>query len=223
MKKDANRTGIWGGSGSGKSTCLKEQLELVDHDRQIVLDPLQDWKRERGYKTVRSTKEMLTVLKRDWNSSFKIVFDVDIMKHDPVKTLDEVSRALFVIQEPYNAGRDKRMMTLVVDEMADFFPNQGAKMQRHQFYHLSRKGRHYGINIFGASQRLAEVHPSFRGNARENYFFRQDEAIDVQRALQSLGSEWKSELLGLQDHEYLHKQQGTITKGKNACNWNKRR
>jgi len=217
MKKDANRIGIWGGSGSGKSTCLKELL--VNHDRQIVLDPMDDWKKQRGYKTVKSTKQLLQALKANWSGSFKIVFAVNVRQIDPVKALNDVSRAMFAAQQPYNSGKDKRKLSLIVDEMADFFPNQGAKMLRHEFYHLSRKGRHYGVNIFGASQRLAEVHPSFRGNARENYFFRQDEAIDIQRALQSLGSQWKNDLLALQDHEYLHKVQGTITKGKNKCNF----
>ena len=219
MNKDANRIGIWGGSGSGKSTRLKELLK--GHDRQIVLDPLDDWKNEKGYRTVKTLKQLYAALKKNWNTGFKIVLSVDIEKYDPVDLLDQLSKALFVIQKPYNDKKDRRKLTLVVDEMADFFPNQGMKMQNHQFYPLSRKGRHYGINIFGASQRLAEVHPSFRGNARENYFFRQDEAIDVQRALSSLGSEYKADLLGLKDHEYLHKEQGTVKKGKNKCNWKK--
>ena len=214
MKKDANRIGIWGGSGSGKSTRLKELLRK-DPCPEIVLDPLDDWKHEKKYKTVHSIQELYREVKRRWHTPFKIVFSVDVRRIDPVQTLDELSKGLFVIQEPYNKRKNTRMLNLIVDEMADFFPNQGAKMQSHEFYHLSRKGRHYGINIYGASQRLAEVHPSFRGNARENYFFRQDQAIDVQRALQSLGSEYKADLLGLKDHEYLHKVQGQVTKGKN--------
>jgi hypothetical protein len=217
MNKDANRVGIWGGSGSGKSTRLKELLK--GDNRQIILDPLDDWRHEKGYKSVKTLKQLYKELKKNWNKGFKIVVRVDIAISDTVQILDELSKSLLIIQKPYSDKKDKRKITLVVDEMADFYPNQGLKMQGHTFYALSRKGRHYGVNIFGASQRLAEVHTSFRGNARENYFFRQDEAIDVQRALSSLGTQYKAQLLALKDHHYLHKIQGDVKTGKNKCNF----
>jgi len=215
MEKDANRIGIWGGSGSGKSTRLKELL-AKDPYPQIVLDPLDDWRTNKKYKTVHSPAELFREVKKRWFTKFMIVYAVDLRKIDPQSAIDTVSKGLFLMQEPYNQGKDSRMINLIVDEMADFYPNK-MSMQSNEFYHLSRKGRHYGVNIYGASQRLAEVHTSFRGNARENYFFRQDSAVDVQRALQSLGTEHKEALLSLKDHEYLHKEQGRVTKGRNKA------
>ncbi len=213
LNKNAKRIGIWGGSGSGKSTRMKEIMAGLD--RIIVLDPMGDWKYERGFKSYTTLKGLYTALKSHWGTGFKLVLTCDEDKMPLPEVLQQVARDLFKIQALYEQGKDTRQITLGIDEMADFFPNVTLKPDQMAFSKLCRKGRHFGVNIIGASQRLAEVHPSFRGNAQENYFFRQDEAIDIQRALSSLGTQYKVDILALKTHEYLLKAGGSVTKGQN--------
>lgn len=210
LSKDAKRVGIWGGSGSGKSTRLKE-LTRTDN-RLIVLDPIGDWEQERGFKSYKTLRGLYSGIRAGWNTGFRLVYLAD--KGLP-ELLQEISRALFVIQQPYFKGEDTRKISLAIDEMADFYPNKTLSAADGDFQKLCRKGRHYGVNIYGVSQRLAEVHPSFRGNAEENYYFRQNTATDVNNALQSLGSQHKTALLGLQPHHYLHNASGKVSKGIN--------
>lgn len=213
LDKNARRTGIWGGSGSGKSTRMKEIMRTLN--RNIVLDPTGDWQYERGFRNYTTLKGLYAGIKANWNNGFRFVLTVDEDKYHLPDLLQRLSRDLFIIQRPYFEGRDDKQIVLAIDEMADFFPNTTLKPEEMAFSKLCRKGRHYGVNIIGASQRLAEVHPSFRGNAQENYFFRQDQAVDIQRALATLGSQYKADILALQPHEYLLKINGTVTHGFN--------
>lgn len=41
FKKDAKIIGVWGGRGSGKSTCVKEMT--AKNNRVIVIDPIGDY------------------------------------------------------------------------------------------------------------------------------------------------------------------------------------
>ncbi len=212
MIKNAYRLGVWGASGSGKSYKLEQIIKADKLDRLIVLDPMGDWKYKRGYKSYKSLPALYKAIKKNWNKKFKFVLDVEDKDNTPLpEILQRISKDLRVIQEPYNQNKDNKELTLVIDEMADFFPNRTLSKEEQEFSKLCRKGRHYGVNIIGASQRIAEVHPSFRGNLSRNYFFRQDEAIDINRCLQSLGTQYKSDLIGLADYEYLLKEKGQVT------------
>ncbi len=219
MKKDAARTGIFGASGSGKTTRFLEMIEEQKLNRLIILDPMGDWKDIKGFKAYKTLKGLYTAMKQNWNGEFKLVLDVDEDDFYLPDILQQISRDLFIIQKPYADGKDKRKITLGIDEMADYYPNKTLAKDEQGFQKLCRKGRHYGVNIIGASQRLAEVHTSFRGNMSQNYYFRQGDAADVNRALQQLGAEYKPALQGLADHEYLLKSSNGIHKGKNKCNW----
>mgnify|MGYP006428421097 CR=1 FL=1 len=210
---DAYRAGLWGGTGSGKSTQLREMLE--GDKRHIVLDPMGDWQYKRGYRNYTTYKGLLHGIRRHWDGDMRLVMTVDEERQDLRRLLQDIARDLMKIQGPYQTGHDKRQITLVIDEMADFYPNINLSPDMMSFQKLCRKGRHYGINVLGASQRLAEVHTSFRGNCRENYFFRQDEAVDIERALQSLGKRWRGELESLREHDYLLKRGGEVSKGRN--------
>tara|TARA_R110002124_G_scaffold14054_4_gene63237 strand:+ start:1089 stop:1748 length:660 start_codon:yes stop_codon:yes gene_type:complete len=217
MNKDAERIGVWGASGSGKSTRVKELLK--GNKRCIVIDPQGDWARDSSFRSYKTQQGLFKAMKSSWKAGFRLVLEVDEEKDHLPDVLQSMARAMFIVQRPYNEGKDKRQITLVIDEMADMFPNRTLSAEQQSFTKLCRKGRHYGVNIIGASQRLAEVHTSFRGNQSRAYYFRQAEAVDVQRALQSLGTEHKPALLGLADHEYLLKEGGRVTKGKNRCDW----
>lgn len=207
MNKDAKITGVWGGRGSGKSTRIKEII--ATHPRVITADPLGEY--QNRYLT---HKGLYTAMKNAWSGTFKL--SLDVSHHpDPAQSLLKLSRDLLLIQRPYFEGKDKRKLTLVIDEMSIMVPNKTMKSEERDFLRLCNLGRHYGIEIIGASQRLAQVHPDFRGNCAENYFFRMASHIDIQAAKQVIGPSHENALRELQTHHYLHYANGSVTKGKN--------
>lgn len=55
---------------------------------------------------------------------------------------------------------------IIVDEAHEFFTRAGSR-----YLWLAQKGRHYGINIIGCTQRGAQVHPTFRSQCGRLYLF----------------------------------------------------
>lgn len=214
MKKDAQIVGVWGGRGSGKSTCVKELVR--DRDRLIVFDPIGDWERERGYKGVKDFSALLLALKKNWSQGFRFVM-TSPRGQDPRALLERLSMILFRVQEPYFHGKDRRKITLVVEEMALSYPERTLGAKERSFMELCNLGRHYGVEIIGISQRVAEVKKNFVGNCAEHYFFRMGAAIDAQTATQFIGSRHKEALTGLRDHEYLRFSRGNVERGRNRA------
>lgn len=213
MIKDAKIIGIWGGRGSGKSTRAKSMTR--DCRRVIVVDPLADWGgRGSGFVTVDSLPKLYKHLRDNWGRGFRVVYLIG--QGNPVAELAALSKALFVIQRPYKDGKDARKITLVVDEMSISVPNRQLIGDERQFLNLCNLGRHWGVEIIGISQRMAQVHMDFRGNTSEDYYFRLGDAVDSGRALQRIGREHKAALASLKTHEYLFFASGQgVIKGKN--------
>ena len=220
MKKDAKIIGVWGGRGSGKSTRIKELT--AGNNRLIVLDPIGDYAQEGGFTAYKTLKGLYQGIKRNWNKGFRAVLIVP-RGENPREVLEQLSDGLFSIQKPYYEGRDSRKITLVVEEMALSYPEKTLGSKERNFMELINLGRHSGIEIIGASQRIAEVKKNFVGNAAEHYFFRMGAAVDYQAAVQLTGREHLDTLKALQTHEYLHFEQGKVSKGKNQCNFRKGR
>jgi len=211
MKKDAKIIGVWGGRGSGKSTRIKELVK--QNHRVIVADPIGEYG-EAGFQSYKTHEGLYKALKGAWNSGFRMA--LDISEHpDMQASFLRLSRDLRQIQKPYYDGKDSRMITLVVDEMSLLVPNRSMAAGETDFLMLCNVGRHYGIEIIGASQRLAQVHMDFRGNCAENYYFRTTAHVDKQAARQILGPSHADELAGLSPHEYLHFKDGQIISGVN--------
>lgn len=216
MKKDAEIIGCWGCRGSGKTT---RQIELMEgRDRVIVLDPVGSFKAP-GFKTVRTLKNLYEEIKAGWNTGFRVIVRTPSAEGGCVAIMQQLARALEVIQKPYYHGRDKRKITLVIDEAQKFFPNRRmTPAEQEPLEDIIALGRHYGIEIIAASQRLAKVWTEYRGNCSQHYFFMQGDHTDFSAVLSIIGTEQKDALRGLQVHEYLHKGQGwNITKGRNKA------
>ena len=216
MKKDAEIIGIWGGRGSGKTT---RQIELMqDRDRVIVLDPIGSFK-AKGFKTVRSLPAMYQEIKDGWATGFRVIVRTPSNEAACISLMQQLSRALFIIQRPYYQGRDKRKITLVIDEAHKFFPNRRmTPAEQEPLEDIIALGRHYGIEMISASQRLAKVWTEYRGNCSQHYFFMQGDHSDFSAVLSIIGTENRDALRGLEVHQYLHKGQGlSITKGKNKA------
>jgi len=222
MKKDAEVTGLWGGRGSGKTTWMREKLE--QKKRVIVLDPMDDIKLT-GFKRVRTLQSVYKIIKSQWNTGFKIIL---VTGHSDAKCqamMMELNRGLFKIQKPYKdnqRGMKGKEITLAIDEAHKFIPNPPHGDLIEPLNDLIALGRHYGIELIGASQRIVKVWTEFRGNAMHHYFFRQGDHNDIDTISSMIGRQNKEKLLSLQTHEYLHlnKLKGlNVIEGKNKANF----
>lgn len=211
MNKDAKIIGVWGGRGSGKSTRIKELVKY--ESRVIAVDPVGEY-HEAGFQSYKTHQGLYKALRAAWNTGFK--FALDVSEHpDMQASFLKLSRDLRQIQRPYYDGKDSRKITLVVDEMSLLVPNRAMSANERDFLMMINVGRHYGVEIIGASQRLAQVHTDFRGNCAENYYFRTTAHVDKNAARQILGPTKADELALLQPHEYIHMADGQISKGVN--------
>ncbi|PZO86539.1 MAG: hypothetical protein DI626_06280 [Micavibrio aeruginosavorus] len=216
FSKDAEIIMISGGRGSGKTT---RQIELIAvRDRVIVLDPTGSFT-AKGYKHVRSLQAVYTEVKKGWKNGFKIVLATPSGEGACIELMQQLSRALFLIQTPYYQFKDKRKITLVLDEAHKFFPNRRlTPAEQEPLEDIIALGRHYGIEMIAATQRLAKMWTEYRGNASQSYFFMQGDHSDFGAVLATIGTAHKDALRSLKVHEYLYKGQGlSVTKGKNAA------
>lgn len=209
--KDAKRIAVFGASGSGKST-LTAQLTR-DRRRVIAFDPLMDYAQKRNYTKVSSVIELVRYLKGRWHGSFYAAY-VPRTGADYAKELHDISSVLMKLQQPYFDGKDPRKITLIVEEMNLSYPVTGMKPSLMGFRDLCSRGRHFGIEIFGISQRMAEVNTNFRGNASEMYFLRLIEHNDITAAKATLGPQYASQLRSFPNFKFLKRcENGTIALG----------
>ncbi|HEV7368951.1 helicase HerA domain-containing protein [Arenibaculum sp.] len=211
MRRDPHHIGIWGRTLSGKSTRAK--LLLRDRVRVVVFDPLDEYSDVAPIGAA-SMGDVLAAIDRNWRGRFGIRF-VPSRSVDPVDALDGLARLLGDVQEPYQQGRDDRHVTLMVDELAASAPN--TRRPRSSFNALCSRGRHYGIELIGASQRMAEVTPTFRGNTTEDYFFPLRSAADYDEAAKLIGRQWLPDLKALEPHNALHYAGGVVEKTRNPA------
>lgn len=223
MKRDAGRIGIWGCSGSGKTTRQKELIET--RRRVIALDP-KTTTFTRGFRSCRSTADLFRAIKAGWHTGYKIQVPTGLEAKVCQAYLEQIVRGLFIVQDPYIRGQRGMVgkeITLVIDEADLFFPNKGApEAVQAQIDNLTRRGREWGIEVIAASQRLAQVNTTFRGNCTEHYFFAQQDHTDIDAVLSNIGRQHRAALASLRVHEYLHKSMeigGEIKKGRNRANF----
>lgn len=201
--RQAQRVGIFGASGSGKTTKARE---LTQHLKRVVFfDPLGDFQNAAGAVFVSGDIETLKqeMIKR-YTTGFKIVF-MPVFGYAE-KQLNDICYFLVRMQAGYLAGFHNAQITLVVDELDEGFPS-GVMMRNttNGFGYLCKRGRHYGINLVGISQRTAQVDVCFRGNLSALYLFRHADPIDTQKAIDLLGREYKQRFINLANFHYFYK------------------
>lgn len=217
MGKHASITFLSGKRGSGKTTKL---LELIKNEKRvIVFDCMGDWG-DNGFQSFTSMKQVVQHVRDNWNKGFRVALNVfpvkNKSKHLP-KALSQFSEVLMAMQMPYKQNKDSREITLVVDEMRFSVPNRPPESGEAAFFDLIQIGRHYGINIIGATQRPAQVHKDFTGNSEDLYFFKVGDHNDVKAIKPLIGKEWTQTLVGLQNFEFIHwKDINNIQKGKTS-------
>jgi|SRR5579883_235726 len=167
MIKDARCVAVFGRRGSGKTTRTRALVEGCP--AVICFDPLGQWSREFGYCPVGNLSLLHSLLREGWSSGFKIAFTPDAP--DYPAALHELSTYLWHVQQPYERGRLRRKLTLVVEEMNLSVPVHALPAAQRGFLQLVLQGRHRGIEIIGVSQRPALVSADFRANVSETYVF----------------------------------------------------
>ena len=110
------------------------------------------------------------------------------------------------MQSGYMAETSKAKITLVVDEMDLSFPS-GIRQRnpKHGFLGLCLRGRHYGINLVGISQRPKLVDISFRANMSAVYLFMLAEPDDIDVAIKLVGREYAQTFRNLNKYQYVYK------------------
>lgn len=220
MKKDAEIIGIWGARGSGKTTRQKELLR--ERERVIVLDPMGNFQ-ARGFKVISTLPALWKIIKAGWNTGFRVIVRTGHHESACIAFMQRLTRGLFIVQGPYKAEKDSRTICLVIDEVQKFFPNRRMEPKEQEpLEDMIALGRHYGIEIIAASQRLAKVWTEFRGNASQHYFFSAADHTDLQAVGQVIGPKNRELVAGLRVHEYLHFSRsagGAIVRGKNKADF----
>lgn len=212
MIKDATRIGVYGASGFGKSTRVREIIK--DERRIVVFDPLGEYGGRGRFTTCRALADVLAGLRRGWSSGFRLAY-MPPVGHEP-EALHRLALVLIQAQRPYFEGKDGRKLTLVVEEMNLSFPVSSLPREVYGFAELCSRGRHYGVSIIGVTQRLAEVNTRWRGNTGSAYFFRQGDHVDAGAAVKMIGPTWRPKLAALAKHEFLLFEGGNVKPGRNS-------
>jgi hypothetical protein len=207
---DAGRIGVWGRSGSGKSAYTKRRIK--SERRVIVFDPLGEYGAE-GFKVIEHRAGGLDAVRlamRDNWQSFRLAY-VPPAGREPV-ALSALCKMLLKAQTAFFDGRSKAQICLVVEEMNLSFSLSGGVARAPGFAEICSRGRHYGIEVIGVSQRIAEVATRFRGNCTETIVFRQKGPRDVAAAAAELGTK-EARITALRNLQYLAEKDGEITAG----------
>lgn len=207
VESNAGRVGVWGRSGSGKSTYVKGRIK--GRKRVVVFDPMAEYGAH-GFQAANSVEAVRVGMRNDW-AGFRLAL-VPRPGQEPAD-LSQLCKLLFAAQEPYRESGQGKSLTLVVEEMSLSFPNAGGVQRCPGFAKACSMGRHYGIEIIGVSQRIAEVATRFRGNCTETVVLRQKGPRDLEAAAAELGIE-KEQVAALEALQFLHEKDGKITPGR---------
>lgn len=198
---EAQRLGIFGASGCGKTTKARELTAGLK--RVIFFDPLGEWAREKNIKSFVSMDKLKQALCCNFAQGFRFSFVPTF--GDEETQLQDLSYFLSNLQSGYKI-KHTAQLTLVIDELDMSFPSGSLqKNRKNGFAFLCCRGRHQGINIIGISQRMHLVDNVFRANCSGIYIFRHSEPADIDVGIKILGREYRSELMNLSNYQYIFK------------------
>ena len=197
----AQRVGIFGASGCGKTTKARELTAGLR--RVIYVDPLADWSKEKGVKPFVSLDKLKQALYRNFSQGFRYAFIPPFGEEN--EALERLSAFLTGLQSGYGQTHQAQL-TLVIDELDMSFPTGSMqKNRKNAFGFLCCRGRHYGINIIGISQRMHLIDNVFRANCSAFYLFRHAEPADIDTGVKLLGTLYRSDFSQLANYQYIYK------------------
>jgi DNA helicase HerA-like ATPase len=197
------RVGVWGATGSGKSSYVKRQL--AKRKRVVIFDPQGEYDATQAQSVEAVRLEMM----RNW-SGFRIAYRPPPGKE--AAALSALCKLITFAQTPFKKTGTGSALVLVVEEMNLSFPVSGGAAKCPGFAQICSRGRHYGVEVWGVSQRIAEVDKRFRGNCTETVVFRQKGARDQHAAALELGC--SAAELPRANLTYIHERAGSIETGK---------
>lgn len=163
--------GIFGASGSGKSSLQKLELIELQPARLAVWDPKREYRRF-GI-PIEDLASMAKIVRRA--GPFRLVFHPKRTRKAMKEQFNGFCTLLDRCADPELGGSP---LWCVADELADVTePNWAPE----GWERLTRQGRHAGITIRGLTQRPAEIDKSFYGNLTDIAVFRQNAEGDVDR------------------------------------------
>ncbi len=204
--KDADCIFVTGRRGSGKTTYVQR---AVGAPRVIVFDPLGQYAREFGWPLADNLKSLHRVVAERWRSpapwrlALTVAGDLELELHS-------LSVYLWHAMAPYERGRDRKKILLIVEEMNLSVPAHALRKDRRGFMRLVLQGRHRGIAIIGVSQRPALVSADFRSSAAATVIF--PLGVEDQGYM---GARFRGELAGLTPHHFVRFADGAATRGEN--------
>ena len=201
----AQRLGIFGASGCGKTTKARELIGGLN--RVIFFEPLADDLRrlveKDGFKAVAGLPELFRKVRAGFVKGFKLAYYP--ATGDEVRELSQISDFLMTVQAGYGFQHNAQM-TLVVDELDLSFPTgESLKNPRNGFKNLCCRGRHTGIHVIGLSQRMHLVDNIFRANCSAVYLYRHSEPADIDVGLKIIGREYRDRFRALDNFQYIYK------------------
>lgn len=201
----AQRLGIFGASGCGKTTKARELIRCLN--RVIFFEPLADDLRRLvasdGFKAVAGLPELFRKVRADFSKGFKIAYYP--AAGSETDELSKLSDFLMAIQSGYGFQHNAQI-TLAVDELDLSFPTgESLKNPRNGFKNLCCRGRHTGIHIVGLSQRMHLVDNVFRANCSAVYLYRHSEPADIDVGLKIIGREYRDKFRALDNFQYIYK------------------
>ena len=209
MKKkqtDSRRVGIFGASGSGKTT---KALDLVANCRRLVVfDALDDF--AGLFMRFTSLDSLKVFLIKNYVKGFRVAYVPPYGAES--RALSDLSEFIKDLQVGFKFNQHSAKITLFVDELNRSFPLGYTKNKpANGFGFLCNQGRHYGVNILGVSQRMSMVDMPFRANLSDLYIFRLADWNDVKAATAMLGAPYKSKILALPNYQYIYKNEKGVT------------
>lgn len=200
----AQRVGLFGASGCGKSTKSRELIKGLN--RVIYFEPMADDARrleKDGFKICCGLEALRAELRKKWQTGFKLVLFPQMNKEE--LSLSMLSHELMQLQAGYGMTHNAQI-TLVVDELDLSFPSGiTQRIPGNGFKNLVCRGRHTGVNVLGISQRMHLVDNSFRGNMSAVYLYRHAEPADIDTGLKLIGREYRQTFKDLENFQYIYK------------------
>jgi len=180
----------------------------------VVFDPLGEYSAEGlteiDHKTRDGLDRVRQAMAKSWRT-FRLAYVPPAGRE--MAALNGLSRLLLRAQGNYQATGQGAKILLVVEEMNLAFPVAGGSDKNPGFAEICSRGRHYGIEVIGVSQRIAEVATRFRGNCSETVVFAQKGARDTDAAALEAGAS-KEQIKRLKNLEFVRTRDGAIETGK---------
>ncbi len=198
---------IFGPTGSGKSYLAANLIRR--EARVLAFDPTGTLSGNNVAHGSGSLSALREVIAERWREGGRFAY-VPALDADLVGELDGFARFVMQVQAAYRDGRDGRPLLVAVDECNTAYPNTSLPSDRDGFGVLIRAGRHYGVQLIGAAQRIAETSTSLRGNASVTAIFRPHGERDYQALRGEMGRDGEARARALGQWQYLTWADGVV-------------